>query len=162
MTRFGVKTILAIGMALLVLGLLYFTQIDITGSYLIDLVPGFFLAGVGLGFAFVPVSLAALQWVRPHEAWVASGLFNSSQQIGGALGLAILSTVAASQTTTSIDDLGRAPTQADQVSALVDGFQAAFAIGAGLMLLGVVLAATLIRRRDVAMLAEAPSVVPEA
>ena len=100
--RFGTKTILAIGMALLTAGLLYFTQIEVGGSYLVDLVPGFLLAGVGLGFAFVPVSIAALQGVRPHEAGVASGLINTSQQIGGALGIAILSTIATTRTTSLI------------------------------------------------------------
>ena len=101
-TRFGTRTILAIGMSLLTLGLLYFTQIDVGGSYMTDLVPGFLLTGVGLGFAFVPVSIAALQGVQPHEAGIASGLINTSQQIGGALGIAILSTIATTHTTSVV------------------------------------------------------------
>ena len=96
---------------------------------------------------------------RGHaDAGLASGLFNSSQQIGGALGLAILSTVAASQTTDALDSAGANPSQSEQASALVDGFQAAFAIGAGLMLVGVILAALLIRRRDVAIVETTESV----
>ncbi|WP_217920982.1 MFS transporter [Miltoncostaea oceani] len=107
-TRFGVKTILTIGMSLLTLGLLWFTQIDVQGGYLVDLVPGFVLAGIGLGFSFVPVSIAALQGVRPHEAGIASGLINTSQQVGGALGIAILSTIATTHTESLIEDAGGA------------------------------------------------------
>lgn len=160
--RVGVREVAMVGMGVAAIGLLLLSRAPVDGTYVADVLPGLLVMSAGLGLTFVPMTLIATNNVSDADAGLASGIFNSSQQIGGALGLAILSTVAASQTTTSIDDLGRAPTQADQVSALVDGFQAAFAIGAGLMLLGVVLAATLIRRRDVAMLAEAPSVVPEA
>ena len=128
-TRFGTKTILAIGMSLLTLGLLYFTQIDVGGSYMTDLVPGFLLTGVGLGFAFVPVSIAALQGVQPHEAGIASGLINTSQQIGGALGIAILSTIATTHTSSVVSDAGG--DQSVLPSALTEGFQYAFAVGAG-------------------------------
>ena len=80
--------------ALTALGLLYFSRITVGGSYLVDLTPGFILTGVGLGFSFVPVSIAALVGVKENEAGIASGILNTSQQIGGALGTAILSTVA--------------------------------------------------------------------
>ena len=93
-TKIGVKVALTIGMVLLGAGLLYFTQISVDGTYVGDLLPGFLLVGVGLGFSFVPVSIAALAGVKPHEAGLASGLINTSQQIGGALGVAILTTVA--------------------------------------------------------------------
>ena len=76
------------------LGNLWFTQVSPDGSYAVDLLPGFFAIGIGLGFSFVPVSIAALAGVTQHEAGLASGLFNTSQQIGGALGVAVLSTVA--------------------------------------------------------------------
>jgi EmrB/QacA subfamily drug resistance transporter len=145
-TRFGVKTILTIGMALLVLGLLYFTQIDVSGSYMIDLVPGFFLAGVGLGFAFVPVSIAALQGVRPHEAGIASGLINTSQQIGGALGIAILSTIATTHTESLIKEAGGAPSAVP--GALTEGFQYAFAVGAGMAVIGLLATLFLLDRKD--------------
>ena len=135
-TRFGVKLILSIGMALLVLGLLWFTQIDVNGNYLTDLVPGFLLSGVGLGFSFVPVSIAALEGVREHEAGVASGLINTSQQIGGALGIAILSTIATSHTESVISAAGGA--QAALPGALTEGFQYAFAVGAGMALIGLI------------------------
>ncbi len=92
-TRLGVKPVLATGMALLCAGLILFTQVSVDGTYVADLLPGFILVGVGLGFSFVPVSIAALAGITGTEAGLASGLINTSQQIGGALGLAILTTV---------------------------------------------------------------------
>jgi EmrB/QacA subfamily drug resistance transporter len=145
-TRFGVKLILATGMALLTLGLLYFTQIDVHGAYLTDLVPGFLLAGVGLGFAFVPVSIAALQGVESHEAGVASGLINTSQQIGGALGIAILSTIATTHTESVVRGAGGAAPAMPR--ALTEGFQYAFAVGAGMTLLGLIATLVLLDRKD--------------
>src|ERR671915_27557 len=92
-TRLGVKPVLVIGMALLGAGLVYFSQVSVGGSYLGDLLPGFLIIGVGMGFSFVPISIAALAGVQGPEAGLASGLINTSQQIGGALGLAILAPV---------------------------------------------------------------------
>jgi EmrB/QacA subfamily drug resistance transporter len=135
-TRYGVKLILTIGMSLLVLGLIWFTQIDASGTYAVDLVPGFLLAGVGLGFSFVPVSIAALQGVRAREAGIASGLINTSQQVGGALGIAILSTIATTHTESLVADAGGA--QSALPGALTEGFQYAFAVGAGMALLGLI------------------------
>jgi hypothetical protein len=113
----------------------------------------------GLGFTFVPLTLIATTNVRDEDAGLASGLFNSSQQIGGALGLAILSTVAASTTTDALP-AGRTPSSLEQASALVDGYQMAFTVGAGLMIVGVIVTALFIRRRDVAAIqaTEAPAV----
>ena len=145
-TRFGTKSILTIGMTLLTLGLLYFTQIDVEGSYLVDLVPGFLLTGVGLGFAFVPVSIAALQGVKPHEAGIASGLINTSQQIGGALGIAILSTIATTHTESVVGDAGGDPSALP--SALTEGFQYAFAVGAGMAVIGLIATLVTLDRRD--------------
>ena len=145
-TRFGTKVVLATGMALLTLGLLYFTQIDVEGTYLADLVPGFLLTGVGLGFAFVPVSIAALQGVQPHEAGVASGLINTSQQIGGALGIAILSTIATTRTDTLMGEAGG--DQAALTGALTEGFQYAFAVGAGMAIIGLIATLLLLDRSD--------------
>src|SRR6266850_1559570 len=95
--RIGVKPVLVTGMVALTGGLVYFTQVPVHGAYFSDLLPGFLLVGVGLGFSFVPISIAALAGVRPAEAGLASGLFNTSQQIGGALGIAVLSTIATSR-----------------------------------------------------------------
>jgi EmrB/QacA subfamily drug resistance transporter len=151
-TRVGVKPVLVAGMATLTAGLVYFTQVSVGGSYLGDLLPGFLLIGFGIGFAFVPISIAALAGVQPAEAGLASGLINTSQQIGGALGIAALSTIATSRTETAI---GSGTALRD---ALVDGFQGAFVAGVGIALLGVIAALVLIRRHE---LEQAP-VVEEA
>ena len=95
-TKTGVKPALLGGLALVGGGLVLFTQISPTGSYMTDLFPGFIILGIGLGFTFVPISIAALAGVTGRDAGLASGLINTSQQIGGALGLALLTTVATS------------------------------------------------------------------
>jgi EmrB/QacA subfamily drug resistance transporter len=141
-TRIGVKPVLVAGMATLTAGLVYFTQVSVGGSYLGDLLPGFLLIGFGIGFSFVPISIAALAGVQPAEAGLASGLINTTQQIGGALGIAALSTIATTRTEDAVGSGTALP------SALVDGFQAAFVAGAGIALLGVVAALVLIRRRE--------------
>src|SRR6184192_344635 len=122
-TRIGVKPALVIGMTSLTAGLVYFTQVSVHGSYLGDLLPGFLLIAVGLGFSFVPISIAALAGIQPAEAGLASGLINTSQQIGGALGIAALSTIATTRTTDAI------ATGSTKASALVTGFHGAFLAG---------------------------------
>ena len=77
---------------------MYLSQISADGSYVTDLLPGFLLMALGIGFSFVPTSVAALAGVEPHEAGLASGLINTSQQIGGALGIAVVSSFAAART----------------------------------------------------------------
>jgi predicted MFS family arabinose efflux permease len=139
-TKLGVRVVLAIGLSVLTAGLLYFTQISVHGSYWADLFPGFILVGIGLGFSFVPVSIAALAGVEPHLAGLASGLINTSQQIGGALGVAILVTVANSR----ITDLVAGGT--DPLTAQTEGYARAFFVGAGLA--AVSLAATFVFLRS--------------
>jgi MFS family permease len=141
-TRIGVKPVLVTGMTALTGGLVYFTQVSVHGSYLADLLPGFLLVGVGLGFSFVPISIAALAGVGPAEAGLASGLFNTSQQIGGALGIAVLSTIATSRTSDALA-AHSAPS-----SALVHGFTGSFLVGAAIAVVGVIAALTLIRREE--------------
>jgi MFS family permease len=141
-TRIGVKPVLVAGMSALTAGILYFTQISVGGTYVADLLPGFLLIGVGLGFSFVPISIAALAGIEPTEAGLASGLINTSQQIGGALGIAALSTIAASRTTHA---LAGGSTHAD---ALVAGFHAAFLAAAAVSIVGIVAALLLIRRDE--------------
>jgi MFS family permease len=121
------------------------------GSYVGDLLPGFLLVAVGMAFSFVPISIAALAGVRNEEQGLASGLINTSQQIGGALGIAVLSTIA----TTQAEDRIAAGTAAPQ--AFVDGFQLAFLVGAVIAAVGVVVSLTLVRGRD---LEPAPEAVP--
>jgi EmrB/QacA subfamily drug resistance transporter len=141
-TRIGVKPALVIGMTTLTAGLVYFTQVSVGGSYLGDLLPGFLLIAVGIGFSFVPISIAALAGIQPAEAGLASGLINTSQQIGGALGIAALSTIATSRTG---DALAKGSTPA---AALVDGFHGAFVAGVIIAAIGIVASLTLIRRDE--------------
>jgi EmrB/QacA subfamily drug resistance transporter len=148
-TRIGVKPVLAIGMTSLTGGLLYFTQVSVGGSYLGDLLPGFLLVALGLGFSFVPISIAALAGVQPAEAGLASGLINTSQQIGGALGIAALSTIATSRTSSAL------ASGSTHSAALVDGFQSAFIAGVIIAALGIVAALTLIRREELQQVEEA-------
>jgi predicted MFS family arabinose efflux permease len=141
-TRLGVKPVLVVGMASLTAGLVYFTQINVHGSYVADLLPGFLLVAVGIGFAFVPISIAALAGVEARESGLASGLINTSQQIGGALGIAALSTIATSRTTHALD--AGTPLH----NALVHGFTGAFVAGVGIAAVGVLAALALIRRSE--------------
>ncbi len=141
-TRIGVKPVLVIGMTTLTAGLVYFTQVSVGGSYLGDLLPGFLLIAVGIGFSFVPISIAALAGIQPAEAGLASGLINTSQQIGGALGIAALSTIATSRTG---DALAKGSTPA---AALVDGFHGAFLAGVIIAAIGIVASLALIRREE--------------
>jgi EmrB/QacA subfamily drug resistance transporter len=139
-TKIGVRTVLAAGMVLTVAGLLWFSQVSVGGSYQVDLVPGFILAGLGLGFSFVPVQIASLVGVGHDEAGIASGLINTSQQVGGALGVAILSTITFTQAHTYLSDhpVPGLPPSAYSPHALVDGFQVAFLAGAGLAVIGLI------------------------
>ncbi|MDQ1616520.1 MAG: hypothetical protein QOJ60_2459 [Actinomycetota bacterium] len=137
--RVGIKPVLVVGMVSLTAGLLFFTRVSVGGSYVGDLLPGFLLTGLGIGFSFVPISIAALAGVRPAEAGLASGLFNTSQQIGGALGIAALSTIATSRTGDAVASGSALP------DALVHGFTGAFTVGGLIAALGIVAALTLIR-----------------
>jgi EmrB/QacA subfamily drug resistance transporter len=148
-TRIGVKPVLVAGMATLTAGLVYFTQVSVGGSYVGDLLPGFLLIGFGIGFAFVPISIAALAGVQAAEAGLASGLINTSQQIGGALGIAALSTIASSRTDDAL--AGGTPLP----NALVDGFTDAFIAGTVIAALGILASLALIRRRELEPVPEA-------
>jgi EmrB/QacA subfamily drug resistance transporter len=124
-TKVGVKPALLFGLSLMILGNLWFTQVSADGSYAADLLLGFFAIGIGLGFSFVPVSIAALAGVAPHEAGLASGLFNTSQQIGGALGVAVFSTVSTNRTEHLIKQ------GESQAQALTSGFSLSFWVAVG-------------------------------
>jgi predicted MFS family arabinose efflux permease len=122
----------------------------VDGTYLANLFPGLVIMAFGMGNTFVPVTLIATTNVEPRDAGLASGLFNTSQQVGGALGLAVLSTLSADKTSSLLAAAGRPPSPAERVSGLVEGFQVAFTAAAILVALGAVLLALLLRRRDVA------------
>ena len=130
------------GLLLTAGGLIWFSQVSPDGNYVSDILFPSLLAAVGLGFAFVPMTVAAVSGVENHEAGLASGLINTSQQIGGALGLAILASIANSRTATGRrrrPDAGRASPRASS---------AAFMVGAGFAILGAILASVLISSRD--------------
>lgn len=148
-TRMGVKPILAVGMAANLAGLIWFSQIPVDGSYMTNLFGPFLLIGVGLGFSFVPVSIAALAGVPAQEAGLASGLINTSQQIGGALGVAILTTVS----TTRTENLLESGTP--QPEALTEGFSIAFWVAAAFAAVGILATLLYLRRSDLAQTAEA-------
>jgi EmrB/QacA subfamily drug resistance transporter len=155
-TRFGFKPVLAAGMLFIAAGLLWFSQVSVGGGFTTDILGPSLLAAVGLGFGFVTSTIAAVSGVEPQEQGLASGLINTSQQIGGALGLAVLSTLATSRT----DDV-MAAGGSSLPSALTDGFQAAFLGGAVIAALGFVATLILIRGRDSRAHAELGAGEPE-
>jgi EmrB/QacA subfamily drug resistance transporter len=148
--RIGVRLTGAIGLAVAATGLAIIgATLAVDGTYwwvFAGMVP----MAVGLGWTFVPFTLIATTNVTDDEAGLASGVFNTSQQIGGAIGLAILSTIANNRAEDSLASLGRQPAQADVLAATVDGFQVAFYAGAGFMVIGLLLHVFLVRRSDVA------------
>jgi EmrB/QacA subfamily drug resistance transporter len=141
-TKLGYKPVLAVGLLFIVVGLAWFSRVSVGGSFPTDILGPSLFAAAGLGFAFVTTTIAAVSGVEEKEAGLASGLINTSQQIGGALGLAVLSAVAISATSDA------ASSGSDQASALTDGFQAAFLGGSLIALLGFVLTLVLIRGSD--------------
>jgi len=158
--RVGVRAVGVTGMAIGAVGFLLLSRVPVAGTYAGDLLPGLLTMSIGLGLTFVPVTLIATTNVEATDAGLASGLLNTAQQLGGALGLAVLSTLAANATSSQLMSLGRIPSHADAASALVTGFHVAFLAGAGLIAGGSVLLAVLIRRSDVARI-ETINVVAE-
>ncbi len=136
--RFGIKPTMLGGLGVMAIGLLLFARAPVGGSFLLDVLPGMLLLGVGASFAFMAVILASTSGVPEREAGLASGLVNTSQQMGGALGLAALAAVAAAYTA-GLDGFRPA------VAALNSGYHAAFLVGAGLVVLGALIAATMLR-----------------
>ena len=141
-TRLGFKPVLVTGLALIAIALLWFSQVPSDGSYLPNLLAPMIIVAVGLGFAFVPVTIAAVSGISADDSGLASGLINTSQQVGGALGLAVLGTIASSKTTDLIGTGQGAP------AALTEGFQLAFLAGAGFAILGVLATLLLVSGKD--------------
>ncbi|MGH2976732.1 MAG: MFS transporter, partial [Solirubrobacterales bacterium] len=142
-TRFGFKPVLAVGMLSIAVGLAWFSQVSVGGGFTADILGPSLLAAIGLGFGFVTTTIAAVSGVEQREQGLASGLINTSQQIGGALGLAVLSTIATSRT-----DNVLASGTSSVPAALTEGFQSAFLGGAVIAALGLVATLVLIRTRD--------------
>src|SRR2546421_4172108 len=136
--RIGVRPVAAAGMVLTALGMLLFARMPVGGSYVTDVLPGMIVASLGLGAVFMPLTLVATTGLEDEDQGLASGLFNTSQQIGGALGLAILSTVAAGRS---------AHAGGSTAHALVVGFRWAFAGGAGFVAAALLAMLALLRPR---------------
>ncbi len=160
--KIGAREAPLLGVVIAVVGLLLFLRLEPGGSYVSDVLPAIIVVSVGMGLVFVPVTLIATSGVGAETAGLASGLFNTSQQIGGALGLAILATLSASATTNTLEDLGHAPQPADQAQALVDGFHVAFFGAAVLVAAAGALLLLLLRRKDVAAVSAGEAAVAEA
>ena len=142
-TRFGPRPVMSVGLALITGGMLWYTQIPTHGAFAASLLPGYLMVGVGMAFAFVPMSIAALAGVAPQEAGLASGLINTSQQVGGALGVAVASTVAFTHMRTLLASGHSSPV------ALTSGFSLAFWVIAGVGAASVLAAAVLVRPQEV-------------
>jgi EmrB/QacA subfamily drug resistance transporter len=146
--RIGVRPVAVVGFLLAAAGLLLLTQLPVDGSYLVNVLPALLLTALGLGGVFMPLTLIATTGLNDSDQGLASGLFNTSQQIGGALGLAVLSTIATAQTKSA---------GGSQVHALVTGFHWAFGIGAVVTLAALAVLVALLRRHHVASIEEQAS-----
>ncbi len=142
-TQVGFKPILAAGLLMIAGALFWFSHIAVHGGFLTDILGPSLLVAIGLGLGFVTSTIAGVAGVKPREQGLASGMINTSQQLGGALGLAILATIATTRTNNVL-----ATGQASLPHALTDGFQAAFLGGAIIAALGFVATLVLIRTRD--------------
>jgi len=147
--RFGIRAIAMTGVMIGAAGLALMVRAGVHSTYAGTLLPSFVLLAVGLGLAIVPVTLIGVSSVSGEDAGLASGLFNTGQQIGGALGLAILATVAATHTSHLLAGLGHHATHAAVASATVSGYRLAFVVAAGLMLAADVVFVLFLRARHV-------------
>jgi MFS family permease len=147
-TRIGVRPILSSGLALSTVALVLFARLPVHGHYFRDLFPAFLISGLGLALAFVPMSIGALTGVRESDAGVASGLINTTQQIGGAIGVAVATTIATTFTAHYVN--GHSGVSAFSGPALTHGFEIAFYVLAAIALAGAVLAAVMVESRSAA------------
>jgi EmrB/QacA subfamily drug resistance transporter len=143
--RIGVRPVAAAGFLLSAAGLAVFTQLPVHGSYATNVLPAIVLASLGMGAVFMPLTLIATTGLADSDQGLASGLFNTSQQVGGALGLAVLSTVATNRTSA---------TSGSATHNLVVGFHWAFGVGAAFMILALAVMVALLRKRHVARIEE--------
>ena len=142
-TRVGVKPVMMTGLLLMTFSYTWFTQLPPDGTFWKHLFIPYLASGFGLAFLFIPLSLAALTVVEDRIAGISSGLLNTSQQIGGALGVAIMSTIATTHSDTLLKE-GKS-----QAEAFTSGYNWAFWVAAGFMLLGFVITLVVLRNRDV-------------
>jgi EmrB/QacA subfamily drug resistance transporter len=151
-TRFGPRPVIVIGMVVMAASMGYYTQIPVHGQFAADLLPAYLTFALGLAFGFVPVTIAALAQVAPEDAGLASGLINTNQQIGGAIGIALASTIFVSSAKTLLKT-GHSPAEA-----FTSGYQDAFWALIGLALLGALLTVVLLRGMKI----EVPETEPAA
>jgi EmrB/QacA subfamily drug resistance transporter len=138
-TRIGAKTVMAVGFVAMIAGMLWYTQIPVHASYWSDLLPGYLLVGFALPFCFIPVSIAALAGVEQHEAGLASGLINTAQQIGGAIGVAVTSSVSITHFNHLVKTGHSVP------AAFTEGSQWAFWVTVGVAIVGLIATLVLVR-----------------
>jgi EmrB/QacA subfamily drug resistance transporter len=150
--RVGVRPVAALGMLVSAIGMLLLVRLPVDGTYVADVLPSLIVTSLGMGAVFMPLTLIATTGLEDEDQGLASGLFNTSQQIGGALGLAILSTLAASKTASAGG--------ATDPEALVTGFHWAFAGGAAFVLAGLVTMLVLLRRQHVARIEAEATAAP--
>ena len=148
--RIGVRTTAGLGMLIAAFGLYLFSGVAVDGTYVSDVLPAVIPQSIGMGLFFVPITLIATTNVAEEDAGLASGLFNTAQQVGGALGLAVLSTLAADKSASVLSGLGHRPSPVERVDALLDGFHVAFTAAAILVAFGAVLLMLAVRKGDVA------------
>ena len=137
--RFGPRNVLIAALVPISAGLALFSRVPVDASYVADVLPSMVLFGVGAGLAFPAMATLAMTGATPSDSGLLSGLVNTTQQVGGALGLAILATLATSRTETAVAD------GASQAVALTDGYQLAFTIGAAFVVSALILAVTVLR-----------------
>jgi EmrB/QacA subfamily drug resistance transporter len=143
-TKVGPKKVMAAGFSATIAGLLWYTQIPVHASYVSDLLPGYLLIGFALPFSFIPVSIAALAGVEQHEAGLASGLINTAQQVGGAIGVAVTSSVLLTHSNTLLRQQKPFP------DAWTSGTHWAFWVAVGIAVVGLLATMVLIRDKEIA------------
>jgi EmrB/QacA subfamily drug resistance transporter len=147
-TRIGVKPVMAVGFVAMIAGMLWYAQVPADASYVSDLLPGYLLVGFALPFTFIPVSIAALAGVERHEAGLASGLINTAQQVGGAVGVAVTSSISISHFNHLIESGTPYP------QAFTSGTQWAFWLTAGVAVAGLIATLILIRPDEISSVEE--------
>jgi MFS family permease len=155
--RLGVRVLMPAGLLLVALGLVLYARLPVSGHYFWDLLPPFLISGIGMAFGFIPMTIGALAGVRQADAGIASGLINTSQQIGGAVGTAAVTTIAATYTSHYL--IGHPGTSPASGAALTHGFEVAFWVLAAVAALAALASALLVESSP--GVAEAPAVTGE-